>query len=189
MVTPSGDPERSHFYPQGLEYLHRMQTLALNPALIGGLGQPHEAAIATWIGRHSVAWNRHLQTLVHHCHECFHPHARPQVQTFAVPLAPAFGLDGLCNHQTQPITILLDLGRVVPHHWLRLLVHEYAHAQVGRPGHDDAFGHSLAQLCLGLGLDAPPLDATRWTHWPPCQATTDALAFWMGRSEPFVTDH
>jgi hypothetical protein len=188
MVTP-GEPERSLAYTQGLEYLHAMQRLALDPLMVDGLDGPHHRAISTWVGAQAQTWNLHLQTLVQACHECFHPQARPSVQVFAVPLAAAFGFDGICHHRTNPITILLDLGRVVPAHWLRLLAHEYAHAQVGRPGHDEGFARTLAHLCLGLGLEAPPLNPASWDHWPLCHPTPDPRAFWMGKSVAFVTDH
>jgi hypothetical protein len=190
MVTAPGDEaERSRCYAQGLEYLHAMQELALDPAMIGGLQGPLHPAIASWVGAHYPDWNAQLQSLLQACQECFHPHARPSVQVFAVPLAAAFGLDGLCNHRTVPMTILVDLGRVVPTHWLRLVAHEYAHALVGKPGHDAAFVQALAQLCLGLGLEAPPPDAARWNHWPPCSLAPDPLVFWRGPSVTFVTDH
>jgi hypothetical protein len=54
-------------------------------------------------------------------------------QIFAAPLAQAFGLDALCNLQTDPISILIDVGRVMPEDWLLVVAHEYAHAHAGTP--------------------------------------------------------
>ncbi len=179
--TESG---QSSAYQRGLEYLQRMQRLALEPTMVDVLHNLRDrTAICTWIGLHQDRLNAQLQTYLQVCHECFHPHARPSVQIFAVPLAPAFGLDGLCNGSLRPMTILVDLGRVVPQDWLRLVVHEYAHAQVGQPGHHQAFVAALSHLCLGLGLELPPLaTAMHWPHWPLCQPTLDPLAFWRGQS-------
>ncbi len=179
---------RSGAEQRGLEYLQRMQPLALEPAMINGLSLPDQGAITAWIGQHQDRLNAQLQTYVQACHACFHLPARPQVQIFAVPLAAAFGFDGLCNHATDPIAILVDLGRVVPQDWLRLVVHEYAHAQAGTPGHHDRFGAALAQLCLGLAIEAPPTDASHWPHWPRCHPTSDPLAFWRGQSVSLITD-
>lgn len=180
---------RSQAYRQGLQYLQTVKPLALDPAMVDVLHQPCDSeAIVAWIGTQQHWLNAHLQAHLQACHECFHPPARPRVQLFAVPLSAAFGLDGLCNYATQPLTLLLDLGRVVPHHWRRLVIHEYAHAQVGTPGHHDRFGAALTQLCLGLGLELPPSDPTLWCHWPLCQPTADPLAFWRGASVPRMTD-
>lgn len=177
------EPERSRLEQQGHEYLQAMQRWALDPTMITGLASlPEHQAIRAWIGQHHNRLNAQLQADVHACHECFHPYARPSVQIFAVPLAAAFGWDGLCNPATRPITLLVDLGRVMPHDWLRLVIHEYAHAQVGAPGHHDRFAAALAHLCLGLGLEAPPADSAHWPHWPLCQPTADPLAFWRGQS-------
>lgn len=186
MVTarsPGWETERgpSLAYQRGLEYLQRMQRLALDPAMVEVRPNLRDrTAICTWVGLHQDRLNAQLQTYLQACHECFHPHSRPRVQIFAVPLAPAFGLDGLCNGSLRPMTILVDLGRVVPQDWLRLVVHEYAHAQVGHPGHHEAFVAALSHLCLGLGLELPPPTAVHWSHWPLCQPTLDPLQFWRG---------
>lgn len=172
---------RAIAYTQGLEYLQAMQRLALNPAMVDVLPNLRDhTTICTWIGLYQDQLNAQLKTYLQACQECFHPHSRPPVQIFAVPLAPAFGLDGVCNSATHPIIILVDLGRVVPQDWLRLVAHEYAHAQVGTPGHHAAFVAALSHLCLGLGLEVPPPTATDWPHWPHCQPTVDPLAFWRG---------
>jgi len=108
------------------------------------------------------------------------------IQIFATPLAQSFGIDGFCNLQTDPISVLIDVGRVVPENWLRLVAHEYAHAHAGSPGHHQRFAQSLAHLCLGLEI-APPLcqldqeDSLRF--YPDCLATHDPLAFWQGKEE------
>jgi hypothetical protein len=178
-------------YSQGLQYLQTMQRLALDPAMVNVLHTlPDQLAIVAWIGQHQNTLNAQLKTYVQACHECFHPHARPQVQIFAVPLAAAFGFDGLCNAATHPTTILVDLGRVLPRDWLRLVIHEYAHAQVDTPGHHDRFVATLSHLCLGLGIELPlPTMPDPWPHWPPCQSTVDPLAFWRGLTPGLMPDH
>ena len=168
-------------YQRGLEYLQTLQGLALDPAMVDVLHNLRDrTAICTWIGLYHGPLNVQLQTYLQACQECFHLQSRPPVQIFAVPLASAFGLDGVCNSAMHPTTILVDLGRVLPQDWLRLVTHEYAHAQVGAPGHHAAFVAVLSHLCLGLGLEAPPPTATDWPHWPRCQPTLDPLAFWRG---------
>lgn len=172
---------RSRAYCQGVEYLQAMRGWALAPTMVAELeNYPDPIALLTGVGQHQAHLNAQLQVHLQACHDCCHPAARPQVQIFAVPLASAFGWDGVCNSATHPTTILVDLGRVLPQDWLRLVVHEYAHAQVGAPGHHTAFVTALSHLCLGLGLEVPPPTATDWPHWPRCRPTADPLAFWRG---------
>jgi hypothetical protein len=147
--------------------------------------------ICTWIGERIDAVNAHLCAHLQACHACFHPWEQRPLQIFAAPLAQSYGIDGLCNLQTNPITILIDVGRVVPEDWLRLVAHEYAHAHAGSPGHHQQFARSLAHLCLGLQI-APPLgqphreDSLRF--YPHCCSTQDPLAFWQGGSERRSSD-
>ncbi len=171
---------------RGCDYLAMVRQLALMPGLVLWVqGEPHEERLCTWIGTHVAAVNRQLQVLLQACHGCFHPWERPSLQVWAAPLAPSCGLAGVCNLQTQPGTLLLDVGRVVPADWLRLVAHEYAHAQAGTAGHHARFAQALTQLCLGLAL-APPLEegvsAAVWCCYPVCQLTRDPLAFWQGRT-------
>ena len=130
-----------------------MRSLALDPDMVSLVYDlTHRIPACTWIGQHIEAINLQLNIHLQACHECFHPWERPVVQIFAAPLDQSFGLDALCNFQTQPLTILIDVGRVAPEDWLFLVVHEYAHAQAGYPGHHQPFADSLAHVCLGLGI-------------------------------------
>lgn len=145
-------------------------------------------AICTWIGRHIEGINAELSDCLQSCHDCFHPWQRRPMQVFAVPLAPTLRIDGFCNLQTKPVTLLVDVGRVVPEDWLALVAHEYAHAQVGAPGHDQDFVKILEHLCLGLGFAPPPAGLSTQEllrSWPQCRPTKDPLAFWHGQSEEF----
>lgn len=178
-TTTSHDP-----FTRGLDYLYDVRGLAVAPEMVTLVhDQRDRARICTWIGNHIAAVNAQLQTHLQACQACFHPWEQPTLQILAAPLAPVVGLAGLCNFQTRPWTLLIDVGRVVPAHWLRLVAHEYAHAQVGTPGHHAPFAQALAQLCLGLAL-APALGgdtgAAVLCAYPPCQVTADPLAFWQG---------
>lgn len=140
--------------------------------------------ICTWIGEHIEAVNTQLNVYLQACHNCFHPWEQPAVQVFAAPLAQSFGLDALCNFQTHPLTVLIDVGRVHPKDWLLLVVHEYAHAHAGSPGHHQQFARSLSHLCLGLEIALPsdqPDMADNLRFYPRCLPTQDPLAFWQGR--------
>ena len=147
--------------------------------------------ICTWIGNHIDAVNAEVNACLQACHACFHPWEQPQIQIFAVPLAQSFGLDGLCNLQTEPITILVDVGRLAWEDWLSLVCHEYAHAQAGSPGHHEAFVRSLTHLCLGLGIAPPPIDpgTGQWSleerlrSYPEYRSAQDRLAFWRGEAK------
>lgn len=174
---------RTDAFSRGLDYLYGLRRLAPLPELIGLVDDREgRVSICTWIGTHIETVNAHLQSEVQACHQCFLPWERPALQVFAAPLSPAFRVDGLCNLQTQPITLLLDVGRVVPADWRRLVVHEYAHAQAGSPGHHPAFARSLSHLCRSLGLP-PPVEIANTDAlktYPPYRSMADTLAFWQG---------
>ncbi len=163
-----------------------MRRLTLNPAMVDVLEQGDRATpVCHWIGTHIQAVNQILQQYLNACHDCFHSWERRSMRVLAMPLAQSFGIDGLCNLQTKPITILIDVGRVVPSDWLGLVAHEYAHAHVGSPGHDQRFVSVLAHLCLGLGLEPPiwePGLEEQLRHWPYANPTPDPLALWLGES-------
>lgn len=145
--------------------------------------QTERTPVCTWIGQHIEAVNAQLNVYLQACHDCLHVCEQPAVQVFAAPLAQSFGLDAVCNFQAQPLTLFIDVGRVEPEDWLRLVVHEYAHAHTGSPGHHEQFARSLTHLCLGLGI-APPQyepgleDSLRF--YPSCVPTQDPLKFWRG---------
>lgn len=179
IVTTSPDP-----YTRGLDYLYGVRRLALQPEMVDLVDHPElRSPICTWIGQHIDAVNTQLQHCLQRCHDCFHPWQRPSVQIFAVPLAQSFGLDAVCNVRTHPITLLIDVGRVQPEDWLLAVVHEYAHAQAGLPGHHSQFAQSLAHLCLGLAIAPPPMQAGMeevLRFYPHYRSTSDPLAFWRG---------
>jgi hypothetical protein len=179
-------------FARGLDYLYVTRSLALEPDMVELMFDLEaRSPICTWIGDRVDQVNATLQHYLQACHHCFHISEQPNIQIFAVPLADRFGIDGLCNLDTQPISLLLDVGRVMPQDWLSLVVHEYAHAHAGFPGHHGEFAKSLAHLCLGLAIGSPPLSENQLRTHPPYRSTIDPLAFWRGESEwrSSVTDY
>ena len=167
---------------RGLDYLYGVRYLTLEPGMVDAQAHsPDRTQLYAWIGNHVEEVNALLNVYLNVCHECFHPWQRREMRILATPLAQSYGIDGLCNIQIQPITILIDVGRVTPADWLGLVVHEYTHAHLSYPGHNQEFASVLSHLCLGLGLE-PPRQAIESVlrHWPHCQPTADPLAFWMG---------
>ncbi len=162
--------------------------MALEPEMINVMHDlNHRVSVCTWIGEHIDAVNLQLEVYLQACQDCFHSWEQPVTQIFSAPLAHAFGVDGICNFQTHPITLLVDVGRVQPQDWPLLVAHEYAHAHAGSPGHHPQFARSLSHLCLGLGIAPPP---EQWGEqssmadylrlYPYCPPTKDPLAFWCG---------
>ncbi|MEB3335944.1 MAG: hypothetical protein VKJ46_00665 [Leptolyngbyaceae bacterium] len=181
IITTSLDP-----FTRGLDYLYGVRSLSVVPELVDLVDDlERRIPICTWIGEHIEAVNTRLNVCLQACHDCFHPWEQPAIQIFAAPLAQSFGLDGVCNLQIHPIAILIDVGRVMPQDWLRVVVHEYAHAHAGFPGHHPQFAQSLAHLCLALEIALPPCqlgleDNLRfYPGYPPVQ---DPLAFWRGEA-------
>jgi hypothetical protein len=167
---------------RGLAYLYRMRALAIEPELILMVSDPaHRVALCDGIATQIAIVNATLESYLQACHECFHPWQRRSMQVFAVPFTDAFGLDGLCNLHSSPITLLVDVGRVMPADWLALIAHEYAHAHLALPGHQAEFAQILSHLCLGLGLALPAAEANlaSWQSWPPLRRTADPLQFWL----------
>jgi hypothetical protein len=174
----------SDSFTRGLDYLYLMRGLAIDPEMVDLMFDlNHRSPACTWIGDRIDLVNLSLQACLQACHYCFHTVDQPAIQIFAVPLASRFGIDGLCNLSTQPTSLLIDVGRVVPQDWLTLVVHEYAHAHAGLPGHHLEFSRSLAHLCLGLAIASPPMTENQLRVYPPYRATSDPLAFWRGESE------
>jgi hypothetical protein len=182
IITTSADP-----FTRGLDYLYGVRSLALEPDIVSLVNDlTCRTPICRWIGQHIETVNAQLNACLQACHDCFHPWDQPSIQIFAAPLAQSFGIDALCNLQTRPITILVDVGQVIPEHWLRVVVHEYAHAHAGSPGHHQQFARSLSHLCLGLGIDIPvwqPGGEDSLRSYPSCASTQDPLAFWRGETD------
>jgi hypothetical protein len=179
IFTTSNDP-----FTRGLDYLYGLRSLAIDPEMIDIMHNPdHRISVATWIGNNIDRINTELQTLVQACDDCFHETSRPQIQIWATPLAQSYNICGLCNLQTKPITLLVDLGRVEPTDWLALVVHEYAHAQAGTPGHHQDFAVTLTHLCRGLSLELPAVEPGQEDElriYPHCQIISDSLPWWQG---------
>lgn len=184
----SADP-----FVRGSEYLKAVRQLALVPAMVDvaesdSYAQKLREPICTWVGKHIDAINAELNACLQACHGCFHPEQRRPMQILATPLAQRFGIDGLCNILVEPSVILIDVGRIAPEDWLSIVAHEYAHAHLGSPGHDQRFLAVIEHLSLGLGLEPPawqpdlplPEMEARLRNWPFCKSTTNSLAFWMG---------
>jgi hypothetical protein len=171
---------------RGYQYLTAVRQLALEPEMLDVTDNLRESErIYTWIGNHIDAINAELNAYLEACHGCFHPEQRRPMHILATPLATEYGIDGLCNIMVYPAVILIDVGRTAPQDWLSIVVHEYAHAHLGSPGHDWQFFNIISHLCLGLGLEPP-----RWQpdmekylrNWPHCASLANSLTFWMGYS-------
>jgi hypothetical protein len=169
---------------RGLDYLYGVRSLAVEPDLVDLVYNLEQRdPICKWIGHSIDAINTHLNTYLQACHDCFHSWEQPAIQIFATPLAQSFGVDALCNFQTHPITLLVDVGRVEPADWLLLVVHEYAHAHAGSPGHHQQFARSLTHLCLGLDIPPPSFlpEMEDWLRfYPDYTPSRDPLKFWRG---------
>jgi len=175
--------DSSTCWEQGKAYCRRMQSLAPDPKLVEwSLPPQQQEHLYCAIARHISGINQQLATHLWHCQQCFYSQKRLSLQIFAVPFAQHLNIDGLCNLTTNPMTILIDVGRIIRQDWLAAVVHEYAHAQTGRQGHNGIFLDNLTHLCLGLGLTPPPpngLSPSQLQYWPPCQPTAHPLAFWL----------
>ena len=170
-------------YQAGVEYLQRVQILLPDAQMVDVMNNLRDrVSICTWIGSQIEDVNKLLQAHLNACHDCFDLGARRSIQILAVPFSSAVRLDGFCNINTNPTTILVDVGRVAPTDWLALVAHEYAHAHLGYPGHDRAYAEVLSHLCLGLGFAQPSLQADDRSlyYWPTYSPAIDPLAWWRG---------
>ncbi len=182
IATTSADP-----FTRGLDYLYAVRSLALDLEMVDLVYDlEHRVSACTWIGAHIPAVSAQLHTYLEVCHQCFHAWEQPPVQVFAAPLAQSFGLDAFCNFATNPITILIDVGRMMPRDWLLVMVHEYAHAHAGSPGHHEQYARSLTHLCRGLEIPLPPWKPGREEElrfYPSYPGIPDPLAFWQGKND------
>lgn len=169
---------------RGYQYLNAVGQLALDPSMVEITDNVKERdRIYTWIGNHIDAINGELQTCLDACHSCYHDSLCRPMRILASPLGEKFGIDGFCNILATPAVILIDVGRIARSDWLSIVVHEYAHAHLGAPGHDQRFFDVISHLCLGLGLKPPrwQLDLETYLRdWPECPSKTNPLSFWMG---------
>ncbi|MGQ4650634.1 hypothetical protein [Lyngbya aestuarii] len=175
----SSDP-----FLRGYHYLNAIRQLTLAPGMVDVTDDLSEfEGICTWIGNYIDAVNQELNRCLEACHGCFSSSMRRSIGIFATPLANKFGIDGLCNLGVSPVVILIDVGRTAPQDWLKIVIHEYAHAHLGYPGHGQQFFEIIVHLCLGLGLQPPrpQLDMEiSLQNWPHCEIKKNPLAFWMG---------
>ncbi|NEQ32344.1 MAG: hypothetical protein F6K04_15305 [Leptolyngbya sp. SIO4C5] len=181
--TPSGAGEVDPVL-MGSDYLQRLRQLAIAPDMIQ---LPEEMSrrlqINRWIGLHVERVNAQLRQFLAACQDCFQPGQQLLAEVLAAPIAERYGIDALCNLQVQPVTLLIDVGQIAPADWQAAVVHEYAHAQVGLPGHDPPFRQVLSHLCLGLALPPPPTTLTdaELSSWPPCRRQANKYSFWEGK--------
>lgn len=178
-------------YRDGVAYLQRIQLLLPEAQMIDVMANVRDrVSICNWIGDRIESVNRSLQAHLQACHECFDPIDRVAIDIFAIPFTSSVRLDGFCNINTTPITILADVGRVAPADWLALVAHEYAHAHLGYPGHDQEYAKVLSHLCLGLGFPQPsiiPNDQSLY-YWPMYSPVIDPLDWWRGNREKGTGD-
>ncbi|AFY92514.1 hypothetical protein [Chamaesiphon minutus] len=178
--------DRTEAYRVGVEYINKVRALVPDPHMVDVMSNLRDrVSICNWIGHQIKTVNNSLQTHLNTCHECFNLSDRRAMQILAVPFAASVSLDGFCNINTNPTTILVDVGRVAPPDRLALVAHEYAHAYLGYPGHDLEYVKVLSHLCLGLGLAQPSFtpDDRSIYYWPPYSPTIDPLAWWRGESD------
>ncbi|MGF1567575.1 MAG: hypothetical protein ACFCVD_05835 [Nodosilinea sp.] len=145
---------------------------------------PSPLAALTWIGHHIHIINGQLGDILTDLLSCFEPGQHPSVQILAAPIAPKARVDGFCNLQVQPITLVVDPSRVVPTDWQNLVAHELAHGVARTAGHGLGFRQALTHLCLAQDLPLPPTvdtDDEVLKYWPPYQSNPGAEQFWIGR--------
>lgn len=187
---PVGHPKtvKDDALDRGIQYLNALRRLALEPEMIDVTENISERIrICAWIGNNIDLINAQLNFYLNACHSCFYPEDRQVMQVLAAPLAGRFGVDALCNFLIEPVTILIDVGRLYPEDWLSVVAHEYAHGHLRYPGHEAHFLEVISHLCLGLGLEPPfisgktPQQQECWLqNWPHCEAKPKSLAFWRG---------
>lgn len=133
------------------------------------------------LDRINAILNQHLIA----CQDCFFPENRVPVMILAAPIQPELGIDAFCNVRVDPATIVVDVGRIVPEDWLKVVAHEYAHAVIGSSGHSPRYAAVLQHLGLGLGFELPPMlfpSERDLQGLPGCRSTLDPIRFWRGES-------
>ncbi|PSN19920.1 hypothetical protein C7271_04800 [filamentous cyanobacterium CCP5] len=136
-----------------------------------------------WIGQNIHRLNQRLWELTQSCFDCFLttcPPIRPWAFPLGLVLQPDLKLAGLCNLDISPIALIIDVGQISPEDWLRVVVHEFAHAVSGA-GHGPDFQSALTHLCIGLGFPPPVTlsNAQGLRQWPPYRPSRQTT-FWSG---------
>jgi hypothetical protein len=169
-------------------YLQRIQRYELEPGMVN-LYPATPSHAYPWIAANIDRINQTLNYHLLACQDCFHPQNRISTQIFAAPIHPRYPIDAFCNIHIEPITIVFDVGRIVPSDWLKVVAHEYAHAVLGSAGHNSRYSSILKHLCLGLGFDWPEQISpeqidheTALQSFPLCRSTPDADRFWTGQN-------
>ena len=140
--------------------------------------------IALSLDRINVQLHQHLVA----CQDCFYPADRVAAQVWAGPITPSFRVDAFCNVQARPAALIIDVSRVLPDDWPRLVAHEYAHAIVGDSGHCRRYAEVLQHLCRGWGWELLPTYAdggvdchrVNLATFPPCRSQPNPRDFWRG---------
>lgn len=142
----------------------------------------HHLAVLTVIGERIHDLNQRLNDILIALLSCLRPEEQPAIHLVAAPIALKVGIDGFCNLNTQPITLVVDPSRIAPVDWPHLVVHELAHALSQGSGHGPRFFEILSSLCLAQDLPIPPSDSLQrgvLPYWPPCRPNPDANLFWV----------
>lgn len=170
---------------RGRRYYQQVQSLLPHSAQVADVNSDIWRQRLLWMGQNVHRLNQHLWQLTQSCYDCF-LNACPTVQPWAFPLEPVLQADsqlvGICNLQTAPIALIVDVGQINPSDWLGVIAHEFAHAVSGA-GHGPDFQSVLTHLCIGLGLP-PPLtlsDSQTLRQWPPYHPLQQP-DFWIGGS-------
>jgi hypothetical protein len=168
---------------RALQYLQFVQGFELESGMVNLFLREKDVVYPRLLDR--IDWlNYQMRLHLQACQDCLFSENQRSVQILAAPLEPRLHIDGFCDIRANPITIVVDPGRIDSQDWLGLVVHEYAHAVTGTVGHGPKFAAILQHLCLGLGLMATHPDLLteqQLCSYPPCRQTADPLAFWLSQ--------
>ena len=164
-------------------YLQALRDLAVRADWITlGDGATPPTAALIGIGQYVHAINRQLDRILQHFLDCFEIAQQPQVQVFAAPIMAKAGIDGFCNFQHHPITLMVDPSRILTADWPHLVAHELAHGIARTDGHGPRFKQALDHLCLAHDLPLAPgnsLETNVLPYWPPCRQNPSRDRFWL----------
>lgn len=162
-------------------YLAQVRQRSPDPSWIKMPHRHHQyGAALTWIGNHIDNLNGTFQEILEHLINCWPEHQRIPLELWAAPLDPDLGIDGFCCFHCQPMTLVVDPGRIAIDHWPQLVGHELAHAMAHSPGHGESFQRALSHLCIAQGWPLPPGHGDHLKSWPPCQPHPQPQQFWLG---------